>query len=374
MKPFNWDNHFITGLSPVDEQHHYLVDLINQFGDCLAENEIVPGQINRTYNELAEYAGYHFREEEALMQSAGIEAGHLAMHTRLHQDFMQELNFLHSNISSDNPDKARQLLEFLIHWLAYHILGTDKAMARQLAAIENGLSPAEAYHQEISRTQENDSTEPLLAALNGLFNQVSARNHELVELNKSLEVKVEQRTRALRKANLQLEEIALTDALTGLPNRRHAMRRLDELWDESIKYQLPLTCMMIDADHFKQVNDSHGHDAGDMVLRELTNTLVDSVRSDDLVCRLGGDEFFIICANTDLEGGLTIAQILCEKVSSLRIPTGESSWTGSVSVGVAARVNQMRNKDDLIKSADNGVYAAKNAGKNCVRFDEQTTG
>ena len=124
---------------------------------------------------------------------------------------------------------------------------------------------------------------------------------------------------------------------------------------------------MIDADYFKQVNDSHGHDAGDAVLNELARTLKYSLRTDDMVCRLGGDEFFVLCPNTDEVGGLHIAKQLHQAVSELRVPTGSDFWQGSVSIGFAAKNAAMKGQDELIKAADEGVYAAKNAGKNCVR-------
>lgn len=370
MQSFTWDKHFITGLSIVDEQHLSLVNLINEFGNCLAKNEINLDEIEKVYKQLAEYAAFHFKDEEANMARFGIDSRHLNVHIRTHRSFLGEVNQMHSNISSDNPESARHLLDFLTHWLAYHILGSDQNMARQIKAIQSGVSPAEAYAAE--ELGANSSTEPLLMALNGLFHQVSSRNKELVKLNRSLEARVEQRTRALRDANQKLEEIALTDALTGLPNRRAAMRRLGELWEETATSEKALACMMIDADLFKRVNDRYGHDAGDDVLRELSNILQDSVRSDDLVCRLGGDEFLIICANTDLEGALIVAKNLCDRVSAMQVVTGDGYWQGSVSVGVAMRSASMLNQDDLIKSADKGVYIAKKDGKNCVRYDKGT--
>jgi len=125
--------------------------------------------------------------------------------------------------------------------------------------------------------------------------------------------------------------------------------------------------MMIDADHFKEINDTYGHDAGDTVLCELARTLQHSVRTDDFVCRLGGDEFLIICPKTDSKGGLNIAQIVRSKVSEMSVKTGGGFWNGSVSIGLAGYHKNMKNYEALIKAADEGVYEAKKAGKNCVR-------
>ncbi|MCU7940281.1 MAG: bacteriohemerythrin, partial [gamma proteobacterium symbiont of Bathyaustriella thionipta] len=331
MKSFQWDKHFITGLSEVDQQHKQLVDIINKFSDHLSKNELVYDDIESIFAELADYTQYHFDEEEEMMSSMGIDQRHLGNHIEGHQNFLQEVKSLHNHMSPENADSAKYLLEFLIHWLAYHILGTDQNMARQVEAIQTGVSPQAAYdEQERSR---DSSTAPLLAALKGLFNQVSSRNKELLQLNESLEEKVAERTRELSEANRHFEELALTDVLTGLPNRRHAMRQLSVLWDESLVSKTPLVCMMIDADHFKEVNDTYGHDAGDEVLCELSKTLQHAVRTDDIVSRLGGDEFFIICPSTNLEGGMYLAELIRKNVSELHVPTGDGGCRPSCDNG-----------------------------------------
>ncbi len=124
--------------------------------------------------------------------------------------------------------------------------------------------------------------------------------------------------------------------------------------------------MMIDADGFKVINDTYGHEAGDEVLRQLARCLKNSVRNDDVVCRLGGDEFLILCGLTNLTGAITIAEKLRREVAALRIPAGAGVWQGSVSVGVAERTSVLDTFDDLLKLADDAVYAAKRNGRNCV--------
>jgi len=365
MQSFQWGKYFLTGLSEVDEQHHELVEIINRLSSHITDNDIVMDDIETTYNELVNYTQYHFTEEEEMMSQRGIDERHLKEHKYIHQTFLNEVTQIHSTLSADNKESAKDLLEFLIHWLGYHILGTDQNMARQIRSIKAGRSASEAFDKD--EHERSSSTEPLLAALNGLFKQVSKRNDELVLLNQSLEDKVTRRTQALSEANRHFEELALTDVLTGLPNRRHAMQQLELVWKEAKKTHSPLSCMMIDADHFKEVNDTYGHDAGDFVLCELAKALRHSVRTDDIVSRLGGDEFFIICPNTDETGVLKIANNTHRSVSNLRIKTGDGQWCGSISVGVATSSDQLESFEELIKGADKGVYAAKRDGKNCVR-------
>lgn len=169
----------------------------------------------------------------------------------------------------------------------------------------------------------------------------------------------------LAAANEQLEHLALTDPLTGLPNRRHAMQSLAQIFAQSQQEDSPLTVMMLDADGFKQINDRYGHDAGDNVLVVLARTLRHAMRSDDIVCRLGGDEFFIICPRTPLHQALRVAESMRRQVAALRVAAGDGEWCGSVSVGVAERA-QLPDIESLMKAADEGVYAAKRGGRNRV--------
>ncbi|MET0105457.1 MAG: GGDEF domain-containing protein [Sedimenticola sp.] len=365
MEAFRWDEHYLTGIEVVDEQHHRLVDILNRYSTLLTSDELDLESIEKVFSELADYADYHFREEEQLMQRIGIDERHFNLHHGEHRHFLQEVTALHASVSPEDASTTESVLKFLTCWLAYHILGSDQNMAKQVAAIESGVPASEAYEEEEMKAAS--STEPLLAALHGLFQQVSERNRQLLDLNRTLEEKVEERTRELAEANLHLEQLALTNVLTNLPNRRFAMQQFKMLWQEAYEDEIPISCMMIDADGFKQINDTYGHDAGDVVLQKLARTLQDSVRTDDIVCRLGGDEFLIICPNTPHDGAMYLAESTREIVDALRVPAGDGEWKGSISVGVATRRSDMEKPDQLVKAADEGVYLSKEAGRNCVR-------
>ncbi len=365
MQAFQWNHCFATGLPEVDEQHQRLVDVINRFGALIMrEDGASADELEVVFAELAQYASFHFSEEEALMAASGLTPQYIESHQQKHLMFMDEVTLLYEGISADNRGAAKGLLQFLTNWLAYHILGTDQFMARQIASVATGEVAHEIEQTDFSG--QDPAKDALLSALNGLFQQVSDRNHELVQLNKSLEERVAQRTQALTEANQQLDDIANTDVLTHLPNRRHAMRSFQRAWVESINSNAALACMMIDADGFKQINDTHGHDAGDRVLQALSKQLRNAVRTDDLVCRLGGDEFLIICASTPMDGALQLAEKIRSEVAALRVSAGTGEWRGSISVGVAARTAGMNSIEDLLKAADLGVYAAKRKGRNCV--------
>lgn len=358
MDSFQWDSCFVTGLAMVDEQHHKLVDLINQFGNLLMQAQGASAEdIEHLFGELANYARYHFQEEEGLMVGSGLHPNYLARHRKDHAQFLQDVTTMHASMAHASRDDAHVLLNYLTNWLAYHILGSDQRMAWLITAVKAGSSTDEAnvaYQNSL-----DPATATLLQAMNRLFDHVSERNRALFDLNQTLEARVAERTQ-------ELENMALTDVLTGLPNRRHAMRVLENEWQNSASRGTPLACLMIDADGFKSINDTHGHDAGDEVLRQLARQLRSSVRTDDMVFRLGGDEFFIVCARTPLEGARQVAEKVRKDVAGMRVAAGDGEWRGSISVGVAVRNPAMAGMDDLLKRADEGVYAAKRNGRNCV--------
>jgi hemerythrin len=358
---FVWDTHFETGVQMIDEQHHALVDLINAFGDALLDDRGAP-PVSDLLRDLERYAQFHFSEEEELMLASGIAPRHVTDHQKGHRDFIDEVRRMSSAVV-EGHQAAESLLRFLTYWLAYHILGTDQLLARQIAAVRAGEVADRAYAEVAAPTP--GPTQPLLQSLNGLFQLVSERNRELVEANRTLETKVAERTRALMEANIQLESIARTDVLTGLPNRRHALAQLFAAWSDTERQ--PLSCMMIDADGFKQINDRYGHDAGDSVLRAIATALRHAIRTDDIVARLGGDEFLIICPRTPLRGAVQLAELVRAEVAGVRVKVGDGGrWSGSVSIGVAERTDSIQSVDDLIKAADMAVYAAKRNGRDRV--------
>lgn len=364
MSSFKWSSAYLTGILNVDNQHKRLVELVNQMGDGLSENTLDQPMLISIFHSLSNYAIYHFEEEEQLMVDKGVDNRHINTHKKQHKNFVEDVAHLFQKASIDNHAQMENILDFLIHWLAYHILGIDKLMAKQIAKIEAGVSPEKAYEKE--EFEFSSSTEPLLRALNGLFHQLQERNLELIKLNQSLEDAVAERTKALSDANSKLKTISVTDVLTNLHNRRYALQVMNKLWDED-NGKHDLSCIMIDADHFKEVNDTYGHDAGDKVLCELARTLESSVRNDDFVCRLGGDEFLIICPKTGLSGAEKVARQAHSFVNKLRVDIGSGGWKGSISVGVASKNQTTKNVNDLLKLADKSVYIAKNEGKNCVR-------
>lgn len=175
----------------------------------------------------------------------------------------------------------------------------------------------------------------------------------------------------LAVANRRLANAALTDLLTGLPNRRSAMDQLEQAWSASTRSDAPLSVMMLDIDYFKQINDTYGHATGDIVLREAADTLRASARRGDSVCRVGGEEFLVICPNTDLAAAIHSAERLRTTLEAKHIAIGNSNKHITVSIGVATRNADIKDIDDLVKSADQAMYVAKDAGRNRTRTKQR---
>lgn len=166
--------------------------------------------------------------------------------------------------------------------------------------------------------------------------------------------------------NGQLDRLATTDELTGLSNRRTAVQRLDELWEAAARYQQPLACILLDIDHFKRFNDTHGHDVGDAVLRHVASVLRRNTRGSDLICRIGGEEFLVLCPSTTAAEASVGAERLRRTVESSALNCNGIELSVTLSAGVSERDTTMIDSDQLLKSADNALYAAKQAGRNQV--------
>ncbi len=172
--------------------------------------------------------------------------------------------------------------------------------------------------------------------------------------------------RRLNKANEQLKRMATTDELTGLLNRREAMTKMRDFWEAQERYDQVFSCIMLDIDHFKTFNDTHGHAAGDAVLRDIAKRLRESTRKTDRVCRIGGEEFLILCPNVGIEGGSVCAEHIRVAVEEHPFAFEDKAMKVTVSLGVAHKTEGITTTDELLKAADEALYASKHAGRNRV--------
>lgn len=167
-------------------------------------------------------------------------------------------------------------------------------------------------------------------------------------------------------ANQRAEEAALTDALTGLYNRRYAMDRLAREWVACERSGRPLSLLLLDIDHFKTVNDNHGHNIGDIALKRLSEMLMEFSRRPDTACRIGGEEFFILAPETALPGAVKQAERLREAFENTPIVVDGITLNLTISIGVAQKCPRQGTPEDLLKAADEALYTAKREGRNRV--------
>jgi len=163
-------------------------------------------------------------------------------------------------------------------------------------------------------------------------------------------------------------ELALTDPLTGLYDRAYLDRHLDELIKRVNQDGVTAALLMFDIDHFKRVNDTHGHDAGDDVLRELAARTLNSVRSVDLVARQGGEEFVVVMPETDLAIAASVAERLRVAVAreAFTVKADGQKLTVTISIGVTSAAAGGDDRERMLKRADIALYTAKNQGRNRV--------
>jgi len=190
-----------------------------------------------------------------------------------------------------------------------------------------------------------------------LQQEVDEEKHEIQRFSSELAV-----------ANRQLEMMANTDILTGLPNRRYALSRLDQEWDACQRYNRPISVLMIDLDHFKTVNDTLGHDAGDLVLSHAAMLMKSACRASDIACRLGGEEFLVIATNTEGATALLLAERIRAAIEAHQ-PKGYALLRPiTVSIGVAGSVGNKPGWKELIKLSDAALYQIKAGSRNAVKL------
>ncbi len=164
----------------------------------------------------------------------------------------------------------------------------------------------------------------------------------------------------------KLRNLAITDPLTGAKNRRYFINRGKEELARSVRYGAPLCLLLLDVDHFKHVNDTYGHEAGDEVLKSLTEKSLEVLRETDLFARFGGEEFAALLVQTSQQNALLTAERLRKAIESMSLPQISNSFSITISIGVALFDQNNDSIETLIKRGDQAMYRAKEKGRNCV--------
>ena len=190
---------------------------------------------------------------------------------------------------------------------------------------------------------------------------------ELEKAQDELERKVKERTFELMEANRKLNELSITDGLTGLYNHRYFLRELETEFGKALRYGRSLALLLLDIDHFKDVNDRYGHPCGDLVLKNVAGLVKGSLRNSDVAARCGGDELAIILPETNLSKASEVAEKLRRHLGQNPFAWNGDSFRITCSIGVAAVPDMgIDNWNALLESADKSLYRAKRKGRNTV--------
>ena len=254
----------------------------------------------------------------------------------------------------DGISLCRELRRTPAHRNTYLIVMTAESLPDKLVeAFEAGI--------------DDYLTKPLTPKL--FFARLRAAQR-VVQLQEELTFDREQLVRfsnELSAANKRLQQQALSDALTELPNRRFAMERLEQEWALTRRGERALSCMMLDIDHFKKINDTFGHQLGDEALKQVADALRKTARAQDVVCRYGGEEFLVICPDTGATAAYQAAERMRVSVESLRMLAPDGRCVPlTISIGVAEKGEGIADMNALVNRADDSLYAAKKQGRNCT--------
>lgn len=254
---------------------------------------------------------------------------------------------------------AALLFAFVAYRLASRMSHPIERLARAVRQVEQREGTP-----DFPDAREAHEVAQLSQSIQSMTRSLLSKERELEAVNASLEATVAQRTEALTRANEELARLATRDALTGVYNRRRFDERLEECFQTMRRTGRPTALLAIDADHFKRVNDTHGHPVGDAVLQRLAQLLGEQVRATDFVARYGGEEFVVLLPDT---GTLADATLVAEKI---RTAVAEAVFpvVGRVTVSIGVSVSDAADADAiaLTRRADMALYQAKAAGRNWV--------
>lgn len=367
---------------PPDSAGAFIDEVIDRWRDW-AELLRIPATVLPSFAEICH--GHHEDEEDVAETDTPLRivvADGNAINRRHTMALLAE-DGEHTIYPAENGNTALALaMEVLPHVIIAHVdlpLLDGPELCQALRTTDEGrrmhvlLTAGGHSEEQLARAYEAgaDGYVPAAVGAKALRTRLRAAQR-LVQLQTAWEkdrAQLRQIAAELAVANRRLANAALTDQLTGLPNRRSAIDQLEQAWSAASRSGQPLSVMVIDIDHFKHINDTYGHAAGDRVLREAAAILRTSARREDSVCRIGGEEFLVICPNTDLKSAMLSAERLRASLCAKQIAIGQTEKSITVSIGVAMREPETADMDALVSLADQALYDAKNAGRNqtCTR-------
>lgn len=260
------------------------------------------------------------------------------------------------------------LASILLAWAAssrLHRVVSDPIL--ELARIARQVSRDKNFKIR-AKSNSNDEIGELVSGINVMLEQIELRDQKIAEYTHTLEQRVAERTRELEQLTEKFRHRAYHDALTGLPNRALLLDRLELAIEQAKRTGRRFALLYLDLDGFKTVNDTLGHDAGDRLLQQVANRLTATVRAEDSVARVSGDEFNIVVAGADKTPDIErLAQKLIEALGKPYEFQGKKVNI-TTSIGIAVYSVDGESLEQLLKNSDSAMYRAKQSGRNCIRF------
>lgn len=266
---------------------------------------------------------------------------------------------------------------WLVDWMLPGLSGLE--LVRTIRARADGATPyfimltSKDSEEDLATAFEAGVDDFIAKPIGGL--ELRARLKaavRLVNLTRDLKqrvIEVEHLNQRLLGVNEELEVIASTDAMTGLLNRRAGLTRLEEAWSGASRHKRPLSVAVVDIDNFKAVNDMFGHARGDAAIRFVATALRDAIRQEDIIARIGGEEFLIVFPDTQAAAASESLRRAGIRVHDSKCMADGRELSLTFSAGVAERSASTATAEELIKTADAALYRAKNAGRNRVACD-----
>jgi diguanylate cyclase (GGDEF)-like protein/PAS domain S-box-containing protein len=244
--------------------------------------------------------------------------------------------------------------------------GSSETLPETRAEHWQTILSGKEWHGEMLNRRKNGESYWVAVSISPIIDSNGIITH-FVSINEDITTRKETEEK-IKRLNAGLEQLAMTDYLTSLYNRRYFMQRGTEEFKRAKRNKQPLALLMLDIDQFKKVNDTYGHEAGDMALQQVASVLKSSLREIDILGRMGGEEFAVLLPNTPLHE----AGVLAERVqqimanTSFELPGASLNINITISIGVAVMTDEMSVIDDILRNADAALYHAKNSGRNRV--------
>jgi diguanylate cyclase (GGDEF)-like protein len=230
---------------------------------------------------------------------------------------------------------------------------------------------------DVQANDANHFTEEDVRIMTTLAEQiaVAVQNARLFSERRRAEDELRRAKESLEVVNMELrfafeheQHMARTDTLTRINNRRNLFELAGHEFEVAKRYQQPLSIIMFDLDHFKQINDTYGHSIGDKMLERVAQVTHAQLRDVDIIARYGGEEFVIVLPVTNAQKAFLLAKRILENVSAIRLHTEHGSASITLSIGIAETIHEPQDEsvENVIRRADEAMYAAKKAGRNCA--------